>query len=134
MCHKTTSSNLECQKCISPAQTPSCLRSLQLLLLLFSSQVVSNSLQPYGLWPTRLLCPWDSSGKNTGVGCHFLLQDVFPTQGLNLPLLHYQVDSLPLSHLERPPATISGANHYKKNQAVLASAAHILKLERYRED
>ena len=31
-------------------------------------------LWPHGLWPTRLLCPWDSSGKNTGVGCHFLLQ------------------------------------------------------------
>ena len=32
--------------------------------------VVSNSLQPYVLLPTRLLCPWDSPGKNTGVGCH----------------------------------------------------------------
>ena len=31
----------------------------------------------------RLLCPWDSPGKNTGVGCHFLLQGIFPTQGLN---------------------------------------------------
>ena len=36
--------------------------------------VVSNSLQPHGLWPIRLPCPWDSPGKNTGVGCHFLLQ------------------------------------------------------------
>ena len=35
---------------------------------------VSDSLQPSGLWLTRLLCPWDSPGKNTGVGCHFLLQ------------------------------------------------------------
>ena len=33
-----------------------------------------QTLQPYGLWPTRLLCPWDSPGKNTGVACHFLLQ------------------------------------------------------------
>ena len=33
-----------------------------------------NSLQLYGLWPIRLHCPWDSPGKNTGVGCHFLLQ------------------------------------------------------------
>ena len=32
--------------------------------------------------------PWDSPGKNTGVGCHFLLQGIFPTQGLNLGLLH----------------------------------------------
>ena len=41
-----------------------------------SCSVVSNSLQPHGLWPTRLLCPWDFPGKNTGVGCHFLLQRV----------------------------------------------------------
>ena len=31
-------------------------------------------LRPHGLQPSRLLCPWDSPGKNTGVGCHFLLQ------------------------------------------------------------
>ena len=56
-------------------------------MLLFSCYVVSNSSQPYGLWPARLLCPWDSPGKNTIVGCHFLLQGIFPTQGLNLLLL-----------------------------------------------
>ena len=39
-----------------------------------SCSVVSNSLWPYGLYPTKLHCPWDSTGKNTGVGCHFLLQ------------------------------------------------------------
>ena len=47
----------------------------------------------------RLLCPWDSSGKNTWMGCHFLLQGIVPTQGYNLYLLHWQVDSLQLSHL-----------------------------------
>ena len=36
----------------------------------------------YGLQPARLLCPWDSPGKNTGVGCHFLFQGVFPTPGI----------------------------------------------------
>ena len=35
----------------------------------------------------RLLCPWDFPGKNTGVGGHFLLQGIFPTQGLNPHLL-----------------------------------------------
>ena len=35
---------------------------------------MSNSVRPHGLQPTRLLCPWDSPGKNTGAGCHFLLQ------------------------------------------------------------
>ena len=35
---------------------------------------MSDSVRPHGLQPSRLLCPWDSPGKNTGVGCHFLLQ------------------------------------------------------------
>ena len=35
---------------------------------------MSNSVRPHIRQPTRLLCPWDSPGKNTGVGCHFLLQ------------------------------------------------------------
>ena len=46
--------------------------------------------------------PWGFPGKNTGVGCHFLLQGIFPTQGSNLHLLHWQADSLPLSHLGSP--------------------------------
>ena len=41
------------------------------------------TLWPHGLQPTRLLRPWDSLGKNTGVGCHFLLQGIFPNQGSN---------------------------------------------------
>ena len=50
--------------------------------------VVPDSLQPHRLQPTRLLCPWDFPGKDTGVGCHFLLQGIFTTYGLNLGLLH----------------------------------------------
>ena len=53
----------------------------------------------------RLLCPWASPGKNTGVGCHALLQGIFPTQELNLHLLcllHWQAGSLSLSHLGSP--------------------------------
>ena len=55
--------------------------------------------------PTRLLCPWDSPGKNTGVGCPFLFQGIFLTQGENLSLLHllhWQVASLPLSQHGSP--------------------------------
>ena len=44
--------------------------------------------------PARLLYPGDFSGKNIGVGCHSLLQGIFPTQGSNLCLLHCQADSL----------------------------------------
>ena len=51
--------------------------------------VVVESLSPVWLSePSRLLCPWDSPGKDTRVGCHFLLQGIFPTQGSNPPLLH----------------------------------------------
>ena len=53
-----------------------------------SCSVVSDSLQPHGLQPARLLCPWDSPGKNTGVVCHPLLQGIFLTQGSNPGLLH----------------------------------------------
>ena len=66
-------------------------------LLLFSHSAVSDSLRLHGLKPTWLLCPWDSPGKNTGVSCHFLLQGIFPTQGSNPGLFHWQMDSLPLS-------------------------------------
>ena len=51
--------------------------------------------------PTRLLCPWNFPGKNIGVGCHFLLQGIFLTQGLKPHLLLWQADSLPLHHLGR---------------------------------
>ena len=51
-------------------------------------RVVSESLWPHGLLPARLLYPLDFPGKNTGGGCHFLLQGIFPTQGSNLGLLH----------------------------------------------
>ena len=63
---------------------------------------MSDSVRPHRRQPTRLPHPWDSPGKNTGVGCHFLLQGIFLTQGLNSSLsglLHWQEDSLPLSHL-----------------------------------
>ena len=43
---------------------------IKISLLSFSHSVMSNSLWSHGLWPTRLLCPWDFPAKNTGVGCH----------------------------------------------------------------
>ena len=50
--------------------------------------VVSNSATPWTVYRAWLLCPWNSSGKSTGVGSHFLLQGNFSTQGLNPCLLH----------------------------------------------
>ena len=72
------------------------------------ASVVFNSLRPNGLYPARLLCPWDSAGKNTGVSCHFLLQGIFPIQGPNshlLCFLHWQAGSFPLAPPEKPPVT-----------------------------
>ena len=51
-------------------------------LLWLSWQVVSDSGWPHGLWPPRLLCPWDFPGKNTGVACYLLLQGNLPNPGI----------------------------------------------------
>ena len=70
--------------------------------------VMSDSLRPHGLQPARFLCQWDSPGKNTGVGCHFLLQGIFPTQGSNLGLLcllNWQAGSKPLESPGKHPVT-----------------------------
>ena len=64
------------------------------------------SLRSYGLWPARFLCPWDSPGKNTEVGCCALLQGIFLTQGSKPPLLgllYWQVNFLPLVPPGKPP-------------------------------
>ena len=74
-----------------------------------SCLVMSDSLWSHGLQPTRLLCPWDFSGKNTGVGSHSLLQGIFPTQGLNLGLLHSRQILDHLSHQGSPHLHIDQA-------------------------
>ena len=75
------------------------------LLPVHVTSVRANFLPPCGLWPARLLCPQDSPGKNSRVGCRALLQGTFLTQGLS-PLLQYllqwQAGSLPLWPLRKP--------------------------------
>ena len=68
-----------------------------ILSMCVSCSVVSDSLQP-----TSLLCPWNSTGKNTGMSCHFLLQGIFPTQGLMWPNPHCRQMLLPSELLENP--------------------------------
>ena len=75
-----------------------------LILLLFSCSVAQSRLT---LW---LLCPWNFPGNHTGVGCHFLLQEIFRTQWWKLCLLcllHWQADSLPLA----PPRKIPSSSY-----------------------
>ena len=68
------------------------------------------------------LCPWDSPGKNTGVGCHVLLQGIFPTQGWNQRLLtfnlHWQVGSLPRA----PPEKFWGPGTEETQKSMAKSA------------
>ena len=70
-----------------------------------SLQLCPTLCDPMDCSPPRLLCPWDSPGKNTRVSCHALLQGIFLIQGLNLDLLsflHMYVGSLPLTAPEKP--------------------------------
>ena len=62
-----------------------------------SCSVVSDSLQPQGLYSA-----WNSPGQNTGVGGLFLLQEIFPTQGLNLGLQHCRQILYQMSHQGSP--------------------------------
>ena len=102
------------------------------------ASVMSDSVRPHGLQPTRLLRPWDSPGKNTGVGCHFLLQlqwqpeslhwagwassevsvplslGVLATTVLSLPQTPYLPSSLPLGSclLSGCIMTFAGSRHF----------------------
>ena len=58
----------------------------------WSRWVVSNSSQPHGLWPTRLLHPWDFPGKSTGVGCHCLGPPTLGAWSLN----HWATRNFPI--------------------------------------
>ena len=87
------------------------------------TSVVSDSLQPYGLWPFRLLCPWDSPGKNTVVGClAVIFQEIFPIQGSNphlLHLLHWQLGSLPPASSGKPSEVLKWGNFVCEKESVL---------------
>ena len=93
---------------------------------MFSSSIcccLVNKLCPIFLWHhgvqlSRFLCPWDFSGKNTGVGCHFILQGIFLIQGPNPCLLHWQADSLPLNHQRSPLSSMSF------NKCIMACVLH----------
>ena len=76
-----------------------------LLLVCLLSRVLTL-LKPCGLRPLQAPLQWDSPGKDSGLGCHFLLQGIFLTQGSNLLPPHWQVDSLLLSPPGKPPSSL----------------------------
>ena len=71
----------------------------------WSRSVVFGSLRPHELGPTRILHPWDFPGKSIGAGCHFLLQGIFLTQGLNSGLPHCRQTLYHLSPQGSPKRT-----------------------------
>ena len=73
---------------------------------------MSDSVRPHRRQPPRLPRPWDSPGKNTGVGCHFLLQGVFPTQGSNPGLPHCRGLLYRLNHQGSPVKSLLGRKEY----------------------
>ena len=75
---------------------------------MLSHSVVSSSSWLHGVYPTRLLCPWDFPGKNTGVGFHFLLPWIFLTGELNWGLLHCRWILYQLSYQGSPNCVSEG--------------------------
>ena len=79
------------------------------------TQVCLNFWDPFGLDPARFPCARNSPGKNTGVGCHALLQGILLSQGSNLSLLHFRQCFYHLSHQEahRRPLFTHRSGGYK---------------------
>ena len=96
---------------------------------MLSCPVVSDSLQPQGLYPTRLLCPCNFPGKNAGEGCHSQPQGTVPGMELHLSsLLHWQVDSLvPPWKPVFPPFSVSHSRYHQcpPSQPYLKPNPHI---------
>ena len=65
-------------------------------------QLCLTLCEPQGLEPTRLLCPWDTPGKNTGVGCRSLLQEIFLSQGIDQGFPHCRQAIYHQNHQESP--------------------------------
>ena len=90
-----------------------------------SHSVVSDSLWPHGLQPARLLCPWKSPGKNTGVGYHSLLQGIFLTLGLNPGLPPCKQMLYPLSHQGSPHKCWLSCNPITMSSLPLIQVSHL---------
>ena len=86
-----------------------------IISIFISSPNIFSELQTHlSNWiaTSRLLCPWDSPGNDTGVGCHALLQSIFLAQGMDPQVcLHLQADSLPLAPPEKPTWTLHGPSN-----------------------
>ena len=78
-----------------------------------------------GSSPTRLLCPWNSPDKITGVGCCSLLQGIFPNQGLKPGLVHSRQILYHLSHQSSPDLVVGSCSYnFSLNKLAILSASH----------
>ena len=94
----------------------------------WSQLVVSDSFWPHGLYPTRLLHPWNFPCNNTRVGYHFLLQSIFPTQGLNPGLLHCRQMLYHLSHQGSSIILSEVSQKYKEKHHMLSLTCSYLQI------
>ena len=98
-------------------------------LSVLACSVVLDSLQHHWTVAFRFLCPWDFSGKNTGVGCYFLLQGIFLIQGSNLWLLHVLLGRWIFYHWIQSPGNPQFLSRWFKFKLKPESVlAHVLKL------
>ena len=84
------------------------------------------TLRPHGLQPARLLCPWNFPGMNTGVGCHALLQEIFPTQGSKPGLLHCRQIFYCLSHQALAQYSMARSTHFEGQKYIQFSSVQSL--------
>ena len=98
--HATKASNIALQKELVLIVLPFSWVRPELAYMIDTVSCLSNF--PSFLLLVRLFCPWDFPGMNTGVGCHFLLQGIFPTQGSNPALPHFRQILYHLSHWGSP--------------------------------
>ena len=99
-------------------------------MCVLSCSVTSGSLRPLGQQPIRVLCPWNFLDKNTGAGCHFLFQGIFPTQGSKLGLLHllhWQADLYHYCHLRHPRYKIKSILNLVSKLLVWTQGSHNFK-------
>ena len=85
------------------------------LLLLVQRLSCVRLFATHGLQPTRLLCPWAFPGKNTGVGCPFLLQGIFLTQESNTRLLSWPGEFFTTESPGKPGLRLANANNYTQD-------------------
>ena len=89
-----------------------------------SHSVMSHSLRPHGLWLTRLIYPWGSPDKNTGVSCQALLQGTFPTQGWSLGLVHSRQILHHLRHQGRSSKWLDGMSAFSSMESLSPCPHH----------